>query len=113
MYSEEVKSQNSQVEAFLIEQRKIEERGRSINAGVQVDSIEDYIQEQLRFHSADKKIVDAKALIDKCDSIKESSLRNIKRMQKANPSWKKNALSHYKKIMVELGEPEPKSFYDV
>jgi hypothetical protein len=112
LYNEEVKSQNSQIEAFLIEQRKIEERARKLSGGIEEESIEDYVKQQLRRHAADKKIMDAKKLIDECDKIVKDSHKRIVKMHKEHPDWKREAFEYYRRTMVELGEKEPKSFYD-
>ena len=112
IYKEEVKSQNAQVEAFLLEQRKIEERARKLNSGIVDESLDDYVKQQLRRHAADKKIKEAKELIEQCEAVVRDSHKKIVHMTKIHPEYKKTGLEYYKRTMVELGEKEPESFYD-
>lgn len=112
-YIEEIEKNQAEEDNYVIQQRKAEERAREVQNNKFVEGdLDDFVKQQLRIHSAEKRLKIAQETIEDCKRVAKEAQEKVDKMLKEHPEYDDQALPHYQKTMMEYGFDKPESFYD-
>jgi len=112
-YHEEIEEKQGEEDNYVIQQRKAEERAREVHKNNSKEGdLDDFVKQQLRIHSAEKRLETAKKTIKDCERVISEAQEKADKMLAEHPEYEDQALPHYQKLMEDCGFEKPDSFYD-
>lgn len=112
-YHDEIVLHQEEEDNFVLQQRKAEQKAKQVQQEEEVEGdLNDFIKQQLRLHSAEKRMKEAKQTLADCERVMIESQKKIDTMLQDHPEYDDQALPTYQDMMEELGFLRPESFYD-